>query len=416
MERDRLKVCLVTGEYPPQIGGLADYTRHLARGLMREGITVGVLTTASASDHQPPQEAPEPEVLATAPRWDFRIFRLARRAVDQLQPDVLHIQYQTGAFGMHPAINLLPRWLAWRRPRVAVVTTFHDLREPYLFPKAGPLRRWATQQLALGSRGVIATNPEDAAILRSWIGGAARRPRLAAVPIGPNILPAEGRPGDPRAIRRAWGIPEDAYLLGHFGMLNRTKGLETAFRALRLLLDQGLPARLVMLGEEVGPTDATNRRYRDELRRLARELGLEGHLVWTDYLPPEELSRALAALDCCLLPYTEGASYRHGALLAALAHGVPVVTTQPHPVSAASAADPGAFPPLEDGVHCRLVPPGDAPALADAARQVLKEATLRRTLAEGGQGLAAHFSWNAIARDTAEFYRQVLGSGGDGSR
>lgn len=407
MERDRLRVCLVTGEYPPQIGGLADYTRHLARALMSEGGLVAVLTSASAGANRP-QEASEPEVLATVPRWDFRIFRQVRQAVDRLQPDLLHIQYQTGAFGMHPAINLLPRWLAWRRPGVPIVTTFHDLREPYLFPKAGPLRRWATQQLALTSHGVIATNPEDAAILRSWTGGTARRPRLAAIPIGANIPAAEGPPGDARALRSAWEIPADAHLLGHFGMLNRTKGLETALRALRMLLDQGLPVRLVMLGEELGPSDASNRHYRNELRRLAEELGLEEHLVWTGYLPPEETSRALAALDCCLLPYAEGVSYRHGALLAALAHGVPVVTTQLPPLSARPATDSDDFPPLKDGLHCLLVAPDDAPALADAARQVLAESPLRRRLAEGGRELAAHFSWETIARRTAAFYRQVL--------
>ena len=35
----------------------------------------------------------------------------------------------------------------------------------------------------------------------------------------------------------------------------------------------------------------------------------------------------LLAADCAVLPYREGASLRHGSLMAALAHGLPIVST-----------------------------------------------------------------------------------------
>ena len=49
----------------------------------------------------------------------------------------MNIQYQTAAYGMSPFIHFLPDAL---RP-IPVVTTFHDLRFPYLFPKAGRAAR-----------------------------------------------------------------------------------------------------------------------------------------------------------------------------------------------------------------------------------------------------------------------------------
>ena len=42
-------------------------------------------------------------------------------------------------------------------------TTFHDLRPPYLFPKAGPLRDYVTHRLARASDAVIGTNGSDVA-------------------------------------------------------------------------------------------------------------------------------------------------------------------------------------------------------------------------------------------------------------
>lgn len=420
MGTDVLRVCLITAEYPPQVGGLADYTRNLAKALLDLDQRVTVLTSATPAGPTTDQanatgtaNKQGPTVLASVPRWDFHIFRAVRQVIDQVQPTIVHIQYQTAGYGMHPAINLLPRWLNWRRPGVSIVTTFHDLREPYLFPKAGPFRSWVTRQLVLGSHGAIATNPEDATALRHMIARqstslSALRSRLAGIPIGSNILPPVEEAADPMTLRRTWNIPKDAYVIGHFGLLNHTKGIETLFQALRLLLDRGLPVFLAMLGEEVGASDPTNRAYREKVKGLASALNLEQRLVWTGYLSEGELSRAFSALDCCLLPYAEGASYRHGTLLAALAHGVPVVTTRSRMFSSESAASQEEFPCLQDVLHCLLVAPRDAAALAVATKSLLEDRPLRSHLATGGRSLAAQFSWSAIARRTASFYQDVL--------
>jgi glycosyltransferase involved in cell wall biosynthesis len=132
---------------------------------------------------------------------------------------------------MHPAIHLLPRMLRRHAP---VVVTFHDLRVPYLFPKAGPLRWRAMLTLARSAAGVIVTNPEDAATLR-----AAGLTRVREIPIGSNITPAALAGFDPAAWRAARGIPATTALIGYFGFLNESKGGETLLRALAALRGQG---------------------------------------------------------------------------------------------------------------------------------------------------------------------------------
>ena len=52
-----------------------------------------------------------------------------------------------------------------RRIKVPIVSTFHDLLVPYLFPKAGPLRWKVVEYLARRSDAVIVTNEEDRARL-----------------------------------------------------------------------------------------------------------------------------------------------------------------------------------------------------------------------------------------------------------
>lgn len=377
------------------VGGVGDYAERLARELACRGNDLVVVTTASAETVAPLK------TLRVVPRWDFRTFRLVRDVIDREQLDLLHIQYQTAAYGMHPAINLLPRRLRRSHPQCPVITTFHDLREPYLFPKAEPLRHWVTQQLMLHSAGVVATNPEDFAAVDGIVGNRPL-PRLKLIPLAPNVQPCPANDAARVRIRDGWGIPANGYAVGHVGLLNHTKGVEGVLRAFSLLKARGLPVRVIMLGEALGAADPTNRAHRTRLLRLAQELGVASDITWTGYLPTADLSRALQSLDCCLLPYTDGASYRRTTLLTALAHGLPVVTTTPNP--AAQASD---LPRLENEETCLLVPPGDFHALADAAQRTLTDPALRTRLQAGARRLSARFSWDAVADGTLDFYREV---------
>jgi hypothetical protein len=133
-------------------------------------------------------------------------------------PDVIDVQYQTAAYGMHPAINLLPRHCGG----LPVVATFHDLKVPYLFPKAGPLRAAANRRLARAAAAAIVTNAEDWAEMAGWRGIR----RRALIPIGSNIPTALPAGYGRAAWRRAHGLPENALVMCYFGVLNASKGGE----------------------------------------------------------------------------------------------------------------------------------------------------------------------------------------------
>lgn len=62
---------------------------------------------------------------------------------------------------------------------------------------------------------------------------------------------------------------------------------------------------------------------------MAGELGLREHIYATGFLEERGVSEAFAACVCIALPYRDGASFRRGTLMAALAHRCAVITTQP---------------------------------------------------------------------------------------
>jgi glycosyltransferase involved in cell wall biosynthesis len=385
-------VLLITGEYPPDEGGVADYTRLLAEGLATEGLTVDVLTGRGAAV---PSADRRVTVHRSLPGFGWGLLTQVRRAVAALRPDVVHLQYQTAAFGLHPAVDVLPWWLRRTEP-VKTAVTYHDVRVPYLFPKAGGLRRTVTLLPARWSHLSLATNAEDWVTLhdhgRPW--------RLALVPIGSNVPDAPPAGFERAAWRAAHGLPADAAVVAYFGFLNASKGGRRLVDLLGSLRRGGRDARLVMIGGRTGASDPTNAAYLAELEADLAAGGLDGSVTWTGHLPPAEVSAWLRAADVAALPYADGASFRRGSLLACLAHGVPVVTTRPAPLSAVLLAALPAEdrpPELVDGVHARLVPAADGPALAAAVGELLADPALARRIGDGGRGLASWFDWRRIA-------------------
>lgn len=320
----------------------------------------------------------------------------------ETQPDLVHLQYQTAAYGMSPMVNLLPLLLRRQGVRAPFVTTFHDVRPPYLFPRAGPLRTLAVRALVALSDAAIFTHPADLA----W---ACSSRQAAWIPIGPNIVP--GDEVDRLAERRRLGIGAEQIAVAYFGFVNASKGVDVLLRAIQRLVRAGLNVRLLFIGDEVGASDRTNEGVARRLRELANGLGIQDRIVRTGPLPSSEVSRALAAADLAALPFADGASLRRGSLLACLAHGPPVVTTAPAagpPVPASCRVAPfEAFDPYLNPEVVALVPPGDDAALAREIYRLVDDPPRREAFSRAGRALVEQLSWGSIAEAHVTLYQRV---------
>lgn len=378
-----MRVGLVTGEYPPMQGGVGDFSRMLGAALAKQGVEVHVITSSRAANGRG-TAAVHPVIR----RWDWPALLRVRRLARHLRLELLNLQYQAAAFGLGTPVHFLPRWAG-----CPTVATFHDLRIPYLFPKAGRLRPAAVTFLARSAAGVIVTDPADEAELRQR-GGIHR---LTQIPIGSNITPAPP-PGYQRAAwRAALGVRSDELLLGYFGFLNASKGGDTLVSALAILAERKARVKLILIGGRTGDSDAANAEFDAQIQKRIARYNLAERVIRTGYIAPGEVSAHLLACDAVVLPYRDGASFRRGSLLAALVHGCPVISTEPAI----------ALPELRDGENIRLVPPGSAPALVLAVTELFDAPQLRARLGRGARVLGARFSWDDIAARTLAFYRSV---------
>lgn len=395
-----MRIALLTGEYPPTPGGVGDYTSCLAEALRARGHELSVLTIREGAFVAIAGDGSVTPYGSDGLNWSPRVWPAVVAALGASRPDWLHIQYQTGAYGMRPGVNLLP----WRlrglpaRPRVAV--TFHDLLVPYLFPKAGPVRLWVNRRLARDADAVIATNRADLDTLRAWLrptAHAAQPAQLTHIPIGSNIAVAPPEGYDRGAWRAGLGVAADELLVAYFGLLSPSKGAETLVEALAQL---ALPWRLLLVGGAA--TAPQDQAYAEAVRARMAALGLANRAIVTGHVPDGEVSAHLLAADCVALPFSDGASFRRGSLLAALAHGRPVITTTP--------ADLGTSADLEGAAL--LLPAGDSAALAAALARLAAEPALAHAIAAGGTALASRFSWASIAAQHEVVYAGAIGPTG----
>jgi glycosyltransferase involved in cell wall biosynthesis len=354
-----MSVLFVTGEYPPDIGGVGDYTACLRSALSPLGVRTEVVSRREVG------------------RWDGRALAwLVRKAP---RTGIVHIQYQPGAFDLLGDVCLMPLLLRAVRPCVRVVTTLHDARVPYVFRRAGPLRWQAVKLLARTSHAVVAADERD---LR-----AVGRTRFQ-VPIGSNVACAPPPGYDRDGFRQQLGLEPDALAVAYFGLLNASKGLDLLLDAFDRLLRARADARMLVLGGSVGASDPTDRLNAARLKTRLHELAV----VQTGYLEPGALSAHLLACDVALLPYADGASPRRGSLLACAAHGLPIISTLPTSQAVADAV---------------LAEPADAQRLSAAVLNVVDDAALRERLRAGAAALTGRCSWQHIAEQHLRIYHTL---------
>lgn len=306
---------LITGEYPPQPGGVADYTRLLAQGLAAKGDKVIVWA--------PEAEGPTPHdgsVVVRRLPGNFGPAALSEldAALARWRGRVL-LQYVPHAFGCR-AMNLpLCAWLWARSWQVDVM--FHEVAWPFLSGQplkhtvlAGVHRLMASLLLRSAQRVFVAT-PSWGNLLRPL---ARPSPEPTWMPV-PSNLPVGV---ELRAVEQVRGrlLRGNGRLLGHFGTFN---GLVTNLLepALVEVLAGATDVHCLLVGQG-------SREYAEGF--LKRHPNGADRVTATGILDPGAAAAHVAACDLLVQPYPDGISSRRSSAMAALAQGCAVVTTSGH--------------------------------------------------------------------------------------
>ncbi|AKQ69023.1 Glycosyl transferase, group 1 [Myxococcus hansupus] len=346
---------LLTGEYPPDPGGVSDHTRQVSHALARAGQEVHVWAPGEGGVHADGGVTVHRVPGLLTPRG----LPALSRGLDACPgPRRLLLQYVPHALGLKAMNVPFCAWFAARQREERWVY-FHEAvfpwepRAPWLHHVLAGVTRVMARTVASNADRVFVSIPQWAAHLPGRV-----RPDVRWLPI-PSNLPVEVTPDDVGTLRARLGAGP---WLGHFGTYGRPIA-EPLEAALVPLLQHDETRRALLMGRG-------SRAFVE--RVVARHPGLQGRLEARDSLSFEDLAVHLSACDVLLQPYPDGVSTRRTTVMAGLALGVPVVTNTGHLTE-----------PLWQSLEVVALAEGTAPsALVERAESLLARAESRQALGQ----------------------------------
>jgi glycosyltransferase involved in cell wall biosynthesis len=306
---------IITGEYPPNEGGVADYTRLVALGLVAHGDRVHVWAPA-VTDGEPVEAGVEVHRLPCG--FGPRTLDALGRGLAAAGPGQLLVQYVPQGFGMRGMNLPFCVWLFERR-RAGITIMFHEVAVALGWQQS-------MRHNVIGAVNHAMAFALTRAARRCFVGAAGWEPRLRALapaqadiswlPVPSNVPVVDDPPGV-RALRKTL-VGRGGKILGHFGTARETWIAAQLAAVVPPLLRERRNAAFLLVGRDSLDLRASV---------LARAPELHARVHATGPLAPADLSRHLSACDVMLQPYTDGVSTRRGSLMAALAHRRPVVTS-----------------------------------------------------------------------------------------
>jgi glycosyltransferase involved in cell wall biosynthesis len=366
-------------------GGAERTTIDVAAALVRAGARALVASEGGrlASELQAVGGvlAPFPAATKNPFAMALNVSRLARLIAEE-RVDLIH------------ARSRAPAWVALgacRRVGRPFVTTYHGA-----YGGRSALKLSYNSVMARGDV-VIANSQYTAEAIERLYPFA--RGRLSVIPRGTDLArfaPAAVERARVVRLRESWGVAPHERVVLLAARLTEWKGQRVLIEAARLLKERGLAdVRCVLAGDAQGRDS-----YARDLDARIRRAGLEGIVTRVGHC--HDMPAALVAASVVAVPSTAPEAFGRSAV-EAQAMGTMVV------VSDSGAAPETVLAPPQGRTGWR-VPPGDAPALADALTSALTlGATAREAIALRARAhVEANFSLEQMTEKTLAVYRAAL--------
>jgi len=367
-----MKILHITKKYPKALGGDAVAVSNLEKQQLAQGHEVVVLTSNcdeivadkrhykfGLRDTPATLDNITPRRLASLGALFFKTFNVIRKE----RPDVVH----THSIDMAFIASLATRWF-----KVPIVHTFHILTFPD--PHHGPLRRKSELFFLKGARPKVVTAPNETDVNHL------KRVDVKNVQLLTNGVDLTFWKKDKQ--------PHDVFTFITAARLEDQKGIEYLIRAVAELKKTEEPFKLIIVGEGS---------LKEQLKALAKELGVDEIVEFVGRKTPEEVRDLYALSDAVVIP----SLWESGPLtsLEAWAMKLPLVITK----VGMFANEPG------DSTYAKLVEAGDYMALAKPMEELLTDAKKRGDLIKVGYEVVQKHTWAAMAITAYDLYTDARG-------
>lgn len=377
-------ICL--SNYPPRQCGIATFTDNLVKAILNAADIHAVeidLEVTAMNDRGKNYSYPDIVKHSINEKEKYEYAEMATY-INSSGADLILLQHEYGIYGGESGVLLLN---LIRRLKIPIVSTFHTVLENPGFHQYEVLRK-----IAVYSSQIIIMNPLAIDFLTQIYH--IRREKITCIEHGvPDFNIFKNR-ALPRSLE--W---KGRKIMLTFGLIGRSKGIETVIRALPLIVSKHPEVLYVVLGK-THPHVAQNsgEEYREYLMLMAEQLNLKANVIFiNEYVSELDLMSYLKIADLYVTPYLNKAQITSGTLSYAVSGGCAVIST---PYWHAEQM-------LADG-RGRLFDFGDFNQFAEIVNELLGNPELLHQMQQKAFEYGKTISWSIIGKSYLDLFKTII--------
>jgi len=272
------RIIVITGEYPPVIGGIGDYTSQL-------------MNTEEAKSW----------ILFYKRKWN--IFLLFKYIIELLilKPNCIFMQYPTRGYAWSFSPYLVSAFFSLFT-KVNFIPVLHEYSQLHF------IRKMQMNLILFTAKKIVVTNSyEKKAVINK---NRKLENKIKVIKIFSNIYP----------ILSQKNLKERDYDIAYFGLISKNKGIEVFIDVVSKYKHNKADLKAVIIGGF--PNTKAFRRYSSYINNLANSNGIETILN----KPLSDVSKLLTDTKILLLPFPDGCSERRGSYISGLKSGCVIIT------------------------------------------------------------------------------------------
>ncbi|NOU48424.1 MAG: glycosyltransferase [Bacteroidales bacterium] len=376
-------ICI--GNYPPRQCGIATFTENLVQSILKaasleeRNLAFEVIAMNDAG-----QEYSYPAIVsATIPDKLKKSYIETAEYINQSGADVCLLQHEYGIYGGESGLLLLA---LLRRVTIPIVSTLHTVLQKPSFHQKEVLKK-----IAFYSTKIVVMNSLAIDFLEQIY--EIQRDKIVQIQHGVPDFEAFVGQLKPKPI--AW---ENRKVMLTFGLIGRSKGIETVIRALPAIISKHPEVLYVVLGKtHPNIIRYAGEEYREFLKSLVVQFELNNHVVFMDqYVSEIELMSYLRAADIYVTPYLNKAQITSGTLSYAVSGGCAVVSTPYWHAEELLADGLGKLFDFEDSTNLSLI-----------VNQLLENEIILKELQHKAYEFGKTISWPIIGKTYLSLFDQI---------
>jgi len=382
IEPKRIRVCMLTFDFPPTPGGIANHVYELSKALVKKGVEVHVVVPSWLRKEKMRDVVDGINVHRVhANAWlkhrnPFLTLKLAHKLNQVIRKYGIQVVHNHSYF--------YGTFVMWFSRRERTLLTNHEGGFLEFF-ESRLLRR--VLHLLLKRYDFVIAPSEELRVKAEWCGFPAEKTLFITNGVDDKRFSPEVAGNE---IRMKYGINETEILVLCPRRLEPKNGVEFFVKAAPLVFQKNPSIKFMVVG---GGFPNERKRFEEF---IAQE-GLEKKVLFTGNIDNKEMPAFYAASDMVILPSLMEATSLSG--LEAMATGKPLIGTRV-----------GGIPFLiDDGVTGILIPSANTRAICNAILKLSEDESLMRKLGTAGRRkVEEKLSWDKIAHSTLAVYSNVL--------